>query len=106
MYPQTVLEQICKIQFVFPSSDCGHGVHTYCVRLMNYIAGKTIAETPVTQKDLYEVGKLAATVDKTLQTVSLKALPGDIPLVTFIEDLVWKKFLNINMHGVDSTFHP
>lgn len=37
---------------------------------MNYIAGKTIAETPVTQKDLYEVGKLAATVDKTLQTVS------------------------------------
>lgn len=42
---------------------------------MNYIAGKTIAETPVTQKDLYEVGKLAATVDKTLQTVSLKALP-------------------------------
>lgn len=39
---------------------------------MNYIAGKTIAETPVTQKDLYEVGKLAATVDKTLQTVRLK----------------------------------
>lgn len=52
--------------------DCGHGVQTYCVRLMNYIAGKTIAETPVTQKDLYEVGKLAATVDKTLQTVSSK----------------------------------
>lgn len=71
-----MLGQIRKFQFVFTSSDCGHGVQTYCVRLMNYIAGKTIAETPVTQRDLYEVGKLAATVDKTLQTVSLKALPG------------------------------
>lgn len=54
------------------SLDCGHGVQTYCVRLMNYIAGKTIAETPVSMKDLYEVGKLAATVDMTLQDVSLK----------------------------------
>lgn len=58
------------------SADCGHGVQTYCVRLMNYIAGKTIAETPVTQKDLYEVGKLAANVDKTLQTVSLRTASG------------------------------
>lgn len=69
------MQQICKFSFVFTSWDCGHGVQTYCVRLMNYIAGKTIAETPVTQKDLYEVGKLAATVDKTLQTVSSKTLP-------------------------------
>lgn len=41
---------------------------------MNYIAGKTIAESRVTRKDLYEVGKLAATVDKTLQTVSLRTV--------------------------------
>lgn len=71
------------LQCVFNLLDCGHGVQTYCVRLMNYIAGKTIAETPVTQKDLFEVGKMAANVDKTLinfQTVSLKTLSGVLVL--------------------------
>ncbi|XP_070688314.1 hydroxylysine kinase-like [Pempheris klunzingeri] len=47
--------------------DCGHGSQTYCVRLMTYIPGKTVAASPVTKQDLYNVGKLAATVDETLQ---------------------------------------
>ncbi|XP_051231903.1 hydroxylysine kinase-like isoform X2 [Dicentrarchus labrax] len=47
--------------------DCGHGVQTYCVRLLTYIPGKTIQRSQVTMQDLYHVGKLAATVDKTLQ---------------------------------------
>ncbi|XP_070765029.1 hydroxylysine kinase-like [Enoplosus armatus] len=44
--------------------DCGHGTQTHCVRLLTYLPGKTIA---VTMQDLYQVGKLAATLDKTLQ---------------------------------------
>lgn len=72
------------------SLDCGHGVQTYCVRLMNYIAGKTIAETPVSMKDLYEVGKLAATVDKTLQDVSLK-MTAEVDLKSSSKNCDFKK---------------
>lgn len=52
--------------------DCGHGAQTYCVRLMTYVHGKTVAESPVTTQDVYHVGKLAATLDKTLEQVSSK----------------------------------
>uniref|UniRef100_UPI0037E90FB5 hydroxylysine kinase-like n=1 Tax=Semicossyphus pulcher TaxID=241346 RepID=UPI0037E90FB5 len=47
--------------------DCGHGAQTYCVRLMTYLPGKTITQSPVTTQDLYHVGKLAATIDLSLQ---------------------------------------
>uniref|UniRef100_A0A8C3A3Z4 Hydroxylysine kinase n=2 Tax=Cyclopterus lumpus TaxID=8103 RepID=A0A8C3A3Z4_CYCLU len=47
--------------------DCGQGAQTYCVRLMNYLPGKTIAESLVTVQDLYQVGKLAAVIDRTMQ---------------------------------------
>ncbi|TNM87935.1 hypothetical protein fugu_006156 [Takifugu bimaculatus] len=81
---QTVIPTTTGKLMSMEEIDCGHGVQTYCVRLMNYIAGKTIAETPVTQKDLYEVGKLAATVDKTLQTM-------DSPNIEVLQkgDSVW-----------------
>lgn len=39
---------------------------------MTYLPGKTIAESPLTKHDLYHVGQMVATVDKTLQIVSLK----------------------------------
>ncbi|KAM7011963.1 hydroxylysine kinase-like [Tautogolabrus adspersus] len=48
-------------------TDCGHGAQTYCVRLMTYLPGKTIAQSPVKTQDLYHVGKLVATIDTTLQ---------------------------------------
>ncbi|XP_028260041.1 hydroxylysine kinase-like [Parambassis ranga] len=47
--------------------DCGHGSKIYCVRLMSYLPGKPVAQSPVTLQDLYHVGKLAAFLDKTLQ---------------------------------------
>ncbi|XP_037325658.2 hydroxylysine kinase-like isoform X1 [Pungitius pungitius] len=47
--------------------DCGHGAQTYCVRLMTYLPGKTVAESPVTVQDLYHIGKLAAVIDTTLK---------------------------------------
>ncbi|KAM9358373.1 hydroxylysine kinase-like [Symphorus nematophorus] len=53
--------------------DCRHGAQTYCVRLMTYLAGETIAVSQVTAQDLYHVGKLAANMDKTLQQFTLTA---------------------------------
>lgn len=50
--------------------DCGQGAQTYCVRLMTYLPGKTVAESPVTVQDLYQIGKLAAVIDTTLKQVS------------------------------------
>ncbi|XP_063748097.1 hydroxylysine kinase-like [Eleginops maclovinus] len=47
--------------------DCGHGAQTYCVRLMTYLPGKTLAESPGTVEDLYHVGRFIASMDKTLQ---------------------------------------
>uniref|UniRef100_G3P2X9 Hydroxylysine kinase n=1 Tax=Gasterosteus aculeatus aculeatus TaxID=481459 RepID=G3P2X9_GASAC len=47
--------------------DCGQGAQTYCVRLMTYLPGKTVAESPVTVQDLYQIGKLAAVIDTTLK---------------------------------------
>ncbi|KAM3619740.1 uncharacterized protein V6R79_012929 [Siganus canaliculatus] len=46
--------------------DCGHGLQTYCVRMLTYLPGETIRESPVTTEDIYDVGQLAATVDQTL----------------------------------------
>ncbi|KAF3834660.1 hypothetical protein F7725_027218 [Dissostichus mawsoni] len=58
--------------------DCGHGAQTYCVRLMTFLPGKTLAESPGTMQDLYHVGRLIAFMDKTLQKVS-----GKVKLVSF-----------------------
>ncbi|XP_056233686.1 hydroxylysine kinase-like isoform X1 [Seriola aureovittata] len=63
--------------------DCGHGAQTYCVRLLSYLPGKTIAESPVTTWDLHNLGKLAASMDKTLQQLvspNLDALQKDSSL--------------------------
>ncbi|XP_030288309.1 hydroxylysine kinase-like [Sparus aurata] len=47
--------------------DCGRGAQTFCMRLLNYMPGKTIAESELTMQDLYHVGRTAATLNKTLQ---------------------------------------
>ncbi|XP_068446255.1 hydroxylysine kinase-like [Clinocottus analis] len=47
--------------------DFGRGAQTFCVRLMNFLPGQTVAASPVSARDLYHVGRLAAVVDTTLQ---------------------------------------
>ena len=58
--------------------DCGYGAQTYCVRLITYLPGKTLAESPGTMQDLYHVGRLIAFMDKALQKVR-----GKVKLVSF-----------------------
>ncbi|XP_060889771.1 hydroxylysine kinase-like [Labrus mixtus] len=64
---QTAIPTTTGQLMTMAETDCGHGAQTYCVRLMTYRPGKTITQSPVKTQDLYHVGKLVATIDKTLQ---------------------------------------
>ncbi|XP_037626750.1 hydroxylysine kinase [Sebastes umbrosus] len=47
--------------------DCGYGCQRYLVRLLTYLPGVTISKVPLTPQLLYETGKIAARMDKSLQ---------------------------------------
>ncbi|KAM4628638.1 hydroxylysine kinase-like [Polymixia lowei] len=47
--------------------DCGFGRQTYCVRLLTFLSGTTIAKASASPHILYEVGKMAAIMDKELK---------------------------------------
>ncbi|XP_020831662.1 hydroxylysine kinase isoform X3 [Phascolarctos cinereus] len=47
--------------------DNGSDTTSYLVRLFSFLPGKPIAQVPVTPKLLYEVGKLAAQMDRSLE---------------------------------------
>ncbi|XP_074088603.1 hydroxylysine kinase [Macrotis lagotis] len=49
------------------SIDSGSGTKSYLVRLFTYLPGRPIAQVPVTPKLLYDVGKLAAQMDRSLE---------------------------------------
>ncbi|XP_017741254.1 PREDICTED: hydroxylysine kinase isoform X2 [Rhinopithecus bieti] len=49
------------------SVDSGSEIRSYLVRLLTYLPGRPIAEIPISPQLLYEIGKLAAKLDKTLQ---------------------------------------
>ncbi|XP_075391494.1 hydroxylysine kinase [Tenrec ecaudatus] len=50
------------------SVDSGSEIKSYVVRLMTYLPGRRIAEVSVGPRLLYDVGRLAARLDKTLET--------------------------------------
>ncbi|XP_019495790.1 PREDICTED: hydroxylysine kinase isoform X1 [Hipposideros armiger] len=49
------------------SVDSGSEVRSYLVRLLTYLPGRPIAEIPISPQLLYEIGRLAAKLDKTLE---------------------------------------
>ncbi|XP_055991373.1 hydroxylysine kinase [Sorex fumeus] len=49
------------------SIDQGSETKTYVVRLLTYLPGRPIAEIPMSPQLLYEIGKLAARLDQTLE---------------------------------------
>ncbi|XP_058150573.1 hydroxylysine kinase isoform X2 [Dasypus novemcinctus] len=49
------------------SIDSGSEIKTYLVRLMTYLPGRPIAEISVSPQLLYDIGRLAAKLDKTLE---------------------------------------
>ncbi|XP_044217700.1 hydroxylysine kinase-like [Thunnus albacares] len=88
---QTVLPTTTGQLMSMEEIDCGHGAQIYCVRLLTYLPGKTIAESPVTLQDLYYFGKMAATIDNTLQQLVSPNLD-----VLQKEDAPWS-LLNIHL---------
>nr|XP_015098637.1 hydroxylysine kinase isoform X3 [Vicugna pacos] len=53
------------------SVDSGSEIKSYLVRLLTYLPGRPIAEIPISSQLLYEIGRLAAKLDKTLELSSL-----------------------------------
>ncbi|XP_036134004.1 hydroxylysine kinase [Molossus molossus] len=49
------------------SVDGGSEIKSYLVRLLTYLPGRPIAEIPIRPQLLYEIGRLAAELDKTLE---------------------------------------
>ncbi|XP_008572753.1 PREDICTED: hydroxylysine kinase isoform X1 [Galeopterus variegatus] len=49
------------------SIDSGSEIKSYLVRLLTYLPGRPIAESPISPQLLYEIGRLAAQLDKTLE---------------------------------------
>jgi hydroxylysine kinase len=49
------------------SVDSGSEIRSHTVRLLTYLPGRPIAEVPVSSQLLYEIGRLAAKLDKTLE---------------------------------------
>ncbi|XP_024417646.1 hydroxylysine kinase [Desmodus rotundus] len=49
------------------SVDSGSEIKSYLVRLLTYLPGRPIAEVSISPQLLYEVGRLAAKLDKTLE---------------------------------------
>jgi hydroxylysine kinase len=51
----------------FTHLDSGSEIRSHTVRLLTYLPGRPIAEVPVSSQLLYEIGRLAAKLDKTLE---------------------------------------
>ncbi|CAH6868635.1 hydroxylysine kinase [Phodopus roborovskii] len=49
------------------SIDSGSEIKSYLVRMLTYLPGRPIAEIAVSHQQLYEIGRLAAQLDKTLE---------------------------------------
>lgn len=49
------------------SIDNGSEIKNYLVRMLTYLPGRPIAEVAISHQQLYEVGRLAAQLDKTLE---------------------------------------
>ena len=47
--------------------DSGSEIKNYLVRMLTYLPGRPVAEVAVSHQQLYEIGRLAAQLDKTLE---------------------------------------
>ncbi|XP_005393507.1 PREDICTED: hydroxylysine kinase isoform X2 [Chinchilla lanigera] len=50
------------------SVDNGSGTRSHLLRLLTFLPGSPVAQTPVSPRLLYEIGRLAAKLDKTLES--------------------------------------
>ncbi|XP_063058041.1 hydroxylysine kinase-like [Engraulis encrasicolus] len=77
---QTAIPTKAGVLMSLEEIDCGFGPQKYLVRLLTYLPGTTIAKIPSSPAILYEVGKMAATMDNVFQEMehpSLSVLQRD-----------------------------
>lgn len=80
--------------FIFFSAitDCGFGMQKYLVRLLAYLPGTTIAKITSSPQILYDVGKMAATLDTVLLQVKYF-----IPLHSIVKGKLLSHYLHIKL---------
>lgn len=64
--------------------DTGSVTKKYMVRLLTYLPGMTVATISTNPHILYEIGKLAARLDKTLTEVGLFVLSMQVGVIRSI----------------------
>jgi hypothetical protein len=63
--------------------DSGSGVKSYLVRMLTYLPGRPIAEVAISHQQLYEIGRLAAQLDKALEVRSGVLFVRDFVCLSF-----------------------
>ncbi|KAL2090207.1 hypothetical protein ACEWY4_014895 [Coilia grayii] len=71
---QTAIPTKTEILMSLEEIDCGFGSQKYLVRLLTYLPGTPIAKIPSSPAILYEVGKMAATIDNVFQEMEHPSL--------------------------------
>ncbi|XP_023350536.1 hydroxylysine kinase isoform X2 [Sarcophilus harrisii] len=82
------------------SLDSGSETKSYLLRLFTYLPGRPIAQVPVTPKLLYEVGKLAAQMDRSLEKFRHPKI-GSLHRGDFIWNLRNVPLLEKYIHALD-----
>ncbi|KAG1927245.1 hydroxylysine kinase isoform X2 [Pimephales promelas] len=80
--------------------DCGFGLQKYLVRLLAYLPGTTIAEITCSPQILYDVGKMAATLDTVLLQMEHPKI-SSLQRENFIWSLTSVPLLNQYLHVMD-----
>ncbi|XP_047442088.1 hydroxylysine kinase isoform X2 [Mugil cephalus] len=97
---QTALPNTSGQLMTLEEIDCGYGCQKYLVRLLTYLPGTTISKTPLTPQLLFEAGKTAAKMDKTLEKMdhpNLRLLERE----NFIWSLSSVALLDAYIHALD-----
>ncbi|KAK7137332.1 hypothetical protein R3I93_017422 [Phoxinus phoxinus] len=80
--------------------DCGFGMQKYLVRLLAYLPGTTISKITCSPRILYDVGKMAATLDTVLLQLEHPNLSA-FQRENFIWNLTSVPLLNQYLHVMD-----
>ncbi|XP_056116524.1 hydroxylysine kinase [Rhinichthys klamathensis goyatoka] len=80
--------------------DCGFGMQKYLVRLLAYLPGTTIAKITCSPQILYDVGKMAATLDTVLLQMEHPNI-SSLQRENFIWSLASVPLLNQYVHVMD-----
>ncbi|KAJ8374259.1 hypothetical protein SKAU_G00048390 [Synaphobranchus kaupii] len=73
---QTALPNLTGTKMSLEDIDCGSGSQKYLVRLLTYLPGTTISKIACSPQMLYQVGRMAATMDIILHKLSPPTEPG------------------------------